>query len=77
MNTEEWYARALTKIERLEKGTTFEIKELFEEINWKSLSKGERIVFGKFFANEAREGRVPQVASLERGKNNHSRYVKQ
>ncbi len=77
MNMEEWYANALAKIGQLKKGTVFEVKELFEEVVWKSLSRGDRIEFGRYFANETREGRVPLIASLERGKNNHSRYVKQ
>ncbi len=73
---EEWCARGLMVIEGLPRGTVFEVKELYKDIYWKRLSKGERISFGRYFANEVREGRIPDINALERGKDNHSRYVK-
>lgn len=77
MNSREWLDRAKNKIADLSVGTRFEVKELFEEVDWRALSRGERITFGKVFANEVREGNIPNVCPMERGKNNHSKYEKQ
>jgi len=49
---------------------------LFEKCEWEQLEKGERIAFGKYFANEVREGKIKGVISIERLKNNHSQYQK-
>ena len=77
MDNKKWLDRARKKIVLLPNGRQFELKELFEEVDWKTLSRGERIMFGKFFANEVREGNIPNIYPIERGKNNHSKYVKQ
>lgn len=76
MNTTEWLERAKSKIAELDSGITFEVKELYDEVDWKALTKGERIVFGKIFSNEVREGNIPNICAIERGKNNHSKYRK-
>ena len=77
MNNKEWLEKARDKIAVLTNETVFEVKELFEEVDWKALSRGERITFGKVFANEVREGNIQNVYPMERGKNNHSKYEKQ
>ncbi|MDE7363898.1 MAG: single-stranded DNA-binding protein [Ruminococcus sp.] len=77
MDNNEWIERAKGKIINLPIGTKFEVKELFEEIDWKALSRGERVMFGKIFANEVREGKISSIIALERGRNNHSKYEKQ
>ncbi len=77
MDMQEWMKNAIKAIEsEISFNQTFELKSLFKECLWKNLSKGERIGFGKFFANEVREGRVEKVSAIERGKNNHSKYIK-
>ena len=76
MNNQEWLAKAIAKIAELEGSKTFEVKDLFREVDWNTLSKGDRIGFGRFFANEVREKRIKSVVALERGKDNHSRYQK-
>ena len=76
MDNKKWLEIAKAKIDKLPNGSLFELKELFAEVNWKKLSKGERITFGRFFANEVREGRLTKIVPLKRGKNNHSRYEK-
>ena len=54
----------------------FELKSLFEGCEWEKLSKGERINFGKYFANEVRDGKIKNVLAVERGRDNHSKYIK-
>ncbi len=57
-------------------GRPFEVKELFDGVKWNSLSKGDRISFGKLFANEYREGNIKGIKMLPRGNNSHTRYTK-
>ena len=56
--------------------TPFESKNLFNGAEWEALTKKDRISFGRYFANEVSERSVPEVVRLERGKNNHARYMK-
>lgn len=78
MDYRRWMAKALNSIEsNVAEGNPFEVKDLFEGHRWKALELGNRIGFGRYFANEVKEGRVPGVIGLERGKDNHSRYIKQ
>ncbi|MEE0246986.1 DUF1413 domain-containing protein [Ellagibacter isourolithinifaciens] len=78
MDYEKWMAIALNSIEsNVIERNPFEVKDLFEGHRWKALNRGNRIGFGRYFANEVKEGRVPGVSGLERGKDNHSRYIKQ
>ena len=78
MNYQEWMNSALNRIRNdVAQGGCFEVKDLFEGHAWKALSRGERVGFGRYFANEVREGRADGITRLERGKDNHSRYIKQ
>ena len=56
--------------------TPFETKSLFNGAEWEAVPKGDRISFGKYFADEVKEKNVPQVVRIERNKNNHARYMK-
>ena len=76
MDNEKWLTIAKQKIETIENGKVFQVKDLFENVDWTTLKKGERICFGKFFSNEVRELHIENVKALERGKDNHSRYMK-
>lgn len=77
MDFNEWTRNAIDRIAmNVNFNQRFELKDLFEGCEWERLSKGERINFGKFFANEVRESRIHGIRALERGKNNHSRYIK-
>ncbi len=77
MDYEKWMQKARGMIQTtLPTNRAFELKSLFMECEWEALKKGERISFGKYFANEVREGRVDGIKPVERGKNNHSRYIK-
>ena len=77
MDYNEWTQNAISRIAtNVDVNQQFELKDLFEGCEWSHLAKGERISFGRYFANEVREGRVHGLRALERGKNNHSRYIK-
>lgn len=77
MDFNEWTQNAINRIAmNVNFNQRFELKDLFEGCEWNRLSKGERISFGKYFANEVRENRIFGVRALARGKNNHSRYTK-
>ncbi len=56
--------------------TPFEVKNLFNGAEWGAVTKGDKISFGKYFANEVKEKNLPEVVRLEKGKNNHARYMK-
>ncbi len=74
MDTQEYMDIALNSIKELETGRKFNTKDLFKGIKWDSLSKGDKITFGKFFANEVRENKIPQVKAIVSGKN--TKYIK-
>jgi len=77
MDFNEWTKEAIKIIEiKVVRNQKFELKGLFEECKWGNLTKGDRISFGKYFANEVREGRIKGIISIERLKNNHSQYQK-
>ena len=78
MDCELWFRRAKGYIEtRVEPNKAFEVRDLFESYVWNQLSKGERITFGKFFANAVAEKQVDSIVRIDRAKNNHARYIKQ
>lgn len=74
MKHEEYLDIAKQAIGKLPAETVFEVKELFKGTTWNALSRGDRISFGRYFANAVKERKVPNVEQLERGKDNHSRY---
>lgn len=77
MDFEMWTQKAIITIDKkVSSKQKFQLKGLFEECEWEQLKKGERISFGRYFANEVREGKVKGVISIERLKNNHSQYQK-
>ena len=77
MDIQLWMQKAKDSIESSVKiGQKFELKSLFQLCEWEQLSKGERISFGKYFANEVREGNVANIHPIERAKNNHCNYIK-
>lgn len=77
MEYDKWMRDAINSIQsKVTNHQKFEVKALFDGCVWETLGKGERISFGRYFANEVRSGKVPNVVLLERGKNNHLRYIK-
>lgn len=77
MNHAKWLEQARQYLDtNVKVGQTFECKSLFPEHKWNQLTRGERISFGQYFANEVKEGRIPGVIRIDRAKNNHSIYRK-
>lgn len=78
MNHEEWMALAKETIKTsIQPGIMFEVKQLFPGHEWDALSKGERISFGRYFANCVGDGGIENVARCENGRTRHNRYIKQ
>ena len=50
MNELEWLHKATDKINGLVVGTVFEVKELFDSLEWGELSAKERQGFGRYFS---------------------------
>ena len=77
MDTLIWMNRAISKTGGIEDGTVFFLKDLFDGVEWKSLSIGERLGFGKIFKNEVIEGHVPNVRYAGKAQNNSAMYMKE
>lgn len=52
MNYEEWINRALEKVNKLEVGTTFTLKSLFQGIEWEKESAQDRRELERKFSNK-------------------------
>ena len=77
MNTESWLKEAEKSItDKVKVGQKFEVRKLYEAVKWEELSKGDRIRFGKDFANAVSEGRFPNVKRIQKAENNHTQYIK-
>ena len=76
MNTEAWMEKALISIEKLETGTSFVLKDLFNGAQWNQLAKGDRLYFGRFFKNKAIGGLIPNIKYVGKAPNNSAVYIK-
>lgn len=76
MDMIKWFNQAKETIQKLPYGKSFELRQLFQEVKWNTLAKGERITFGKYFKNQIIEGKLPEVCFLDKAKNNHAKYKK-
>jgi len=76
MDVNLWLEKAKSSVAKLSDLDKFEVRSLFQGCEWEALSKGERIIFGKFFKSEVIEGHIAGVQFLGRAKNNHSEYQK-
>ena len=76
MDTQSWLMKAKQEIEKLPIGKEFELRNLFYEIEWEGLSKGDRIRFGIHFKNEVLDGKILGIKYVDRKKNNHAKYIK-
>lgn len=78
MDHEKWMEQAKETIStQIRPGSKFEVKQLFPGHEWDALSKGERISFGRYFANSVGDGKIENVVRCENGKTRHNRYIKQ
>lgn len=77
MDNEEWMEKAKAAIESRTSNDAFKLRDLYSEHDWNTLSKGDRIQFGKFFCNEVGDGRVPGVTRTNEKGESPARYKKQ
>ena len=75
MNTELWIGKAIESVRKLEDGTVFVLKDLFEGVEWKSLPVGERTTFGRHFKNKVVERAIADVYLNGKAQNNSTRYI--
>ena len=77
MDTELWMKKAKDRVTaKVKLGKKFELRDLFETVEWEELSKGERIQFGREFSNAVKEGQFPMIERIQKAQNNHTQYVK-
>ena len=76
MDNKYWLEKAKKGIEKLDVGVQFALKELYDIEEWGLLSRGEKIMLGKVFANEVREGNFSNIVSKGEKKNGSSQYEK-
>ena len=70
-----WMEKAIQAISKLEDGTIFVLKDLFEGTEWKALPEGDRLYFGKDFKHRVLLGSVPRVKYLKKAQNNSAQYI--
>lgn len=66
----------LPKIKALSGGTVFFAKDLFEPPKWKSLRRGDKLNYGKYFKNKVKLGQVENVEYIGKADNNSALYKK-
>lgn len=76
MDNKYWMGKAINKINSLEKGKVFLLKDLFDGVEWTELSVGDRLGFGRYFKNEVFENSIPYVRYIGKAQNNSALYRK-
>ena len=66
----------ITIAQKIEIGQTFELKDLFPQYEWNTLSAAEKRGFGRYFSNEVNEHRVHDVIRFGSTKSRHNQYIK-
>ncbi|MDE5558775.1 MAG: single-stranded DNA-binding protein [Ruminococcus sp.] len=61
MNYDEWIEKANEFIEMLHYGDEFTLKQLLNGCGWCTLSKDNRIGFGKYFKNKVQNDNIPNI----------------
>ena len=77
MNEVEWLRKAKEKIITLDTGTVFEVKDLFDSLEWGELSAKERQGFGRYFSLNCRNGQIDNIHRIEDNQRKPNRYVKE
>ena len=60
-----WLNKAILKIGAIEKGKEFALKSLFTGLEWDELGTGEKRSFGRYFKNQTKENKIPNVIITE------------
>lgn len=63
-------------IEKIQIGKVFCVKDLFKGTEWKSLKKGEKLGFGKYFKNKVMNDYISNVEYIGKADNNSAQYRK-
>ncbi len=71
------YASLVPKIKQMKPCTVFFVKDLFEGMEWKHLSRGDKLAFGRFFKRKVELGQVPRVRYYGKADNNSAQYSKE
>lgn len=61
MNNNEWFEKAKKSIELLPFDNVFTLPNLLNTSGWETLSRGERINFGKYFKNKVLNNNLPDI----------------
>ena len=76
MDYEKILKSAEFKIDALDVGTEFFLKDLYNGTEWKKLQKGVKLSLGRRFKNCVKLGEIPNVIYLGKAQNNSAIYKK-
>ena len=76
MNYEEILKLTTNKIEALEVGTEFFLKDLFDGTDWKNFKRGEKLSLGRYFKNQVVTEKITNVIYIGKAQNNSAIYKK-
>lgn len=77
MNYEKWFDEAINCInKKLVSGQKFEVKGLFEGVEWNKLAPGDKRSFGRYFSSKVKDGELCNVKKSGENKSHHNEYIK-
>ena len=76
MDIKTWMNDAVIKINSLDDGTDYALKDLYDCVKCYELPKGDRLTFGRSFKNDVSEGNVKNVTYIGKAPNNSAKYRK-
>lgn len=76
MDIKAWMKDAANKINSLDDGTEFVLRDLFDVEKWEKLSPVDRRNFGKYFKNDVLEGCVTNTVYIDKPTNGSAKYRK-
>lgn len=77
MNYYDYLLKAKGKISELKSGTVFEVKDLYEPLEWKKLSTKEKQSFGRYFSSNFNDGQIPNIKRCLLEKKGANKYIKE
>ena len=76
MNYDEWLENALSKISTLQIGSVFEVKDLFDSIEWNKQEPKDKRFFGKYFSCKYNDGVIKGIERVDYDKKISNKYRK-
>lgn len=70
------FSKALMAAGTLPSGKVFLVKELFQTDEWASISRGDKLNFGRLFKNKVESGMVPDVEYCGKAASHSAQYKK-